>query len=66
MKYFESVLAFLMAAFAIYMGIAAENFYPGRIGRKSTGGKPLPKWFGRLWCFVFAAIAIYMGTRRLR
>jgi hypothetical protein len=53
---------FLAAAFAIYMGVTAENFYPGRLGRKATG-MPVPKWFGRLWCFVFSIIAIYMCIR---
>jgi hypothetical protein len=54
-----------MAAFAIYVGFTAENFFPGKLGRNSTG-KPLPKWFGRLWFFAFAAVAVYMGIRGLR
>jgi hypothetical protein len=54
-----------MAGFAVYVGVTAENFYPGRLGRKAAG-KPLPKWFGRLWFFGFATIAVFMGIRSLR
>lgn len=62
MKYFLPLLFFSMAAVAIYIGSTADRFYPGRLGKEATG-KPLPKWFGRMWFFGFAAIAIYMGIR---
>jgi hypothetical protein len=53
-----------MAAFGIYGGMMASEFYPGRLGG-APKGKPLPKWFGRVWCFGFAAIAVYWGVRAL-
>jgi uncharacterized membrane protein YozB (DUF420 family) len=62
MKHMGAIVSFLMAVFAIYLGATAEEFYPGQLGRK-TNRKPIPRWFGRLWCFVFAAVAIYMGIR---
>lgn len=64
MKYLTSIALFCMAGFGLYGGIAASAFYPGRLGRPSRG-KPLPKWFGRLWFLGFAAIAIYWGIREL-
>jgi len=62
MKNGGAIIYFLMAAFAVYFGATSESFYPGRLGRNSNG-KPVPKWFGRLWFFGFAVIALYMGIK---
>jgi hypothetical protein len=64
-KHFEIWIYFLLAAFGIYVGAASRDFYPGRLGRNATG-KPLPRWFGRLWCFGFAVVMLYLGIRGLR
>jgi hypothetical protein len=64
MKYFGSVVWFLMAAFGMYGGATSKVFYPGTLGRKATG-KPMPTWLGRLWFFGFAAVTLYMGIRAL-
>jgi len=58
-------ITLLMAAFSIYVGFAAQSFHPGRLGRHATG-KPLPRWFGRLWFLGFAAVLLYLAVRQLR
>lgn len=65
MKNFDSIVFFLMAAFAIYIGFTAKEFYPGRLAGKPKG-KPVPKWFGRLWFLGFSAIMLYEGIRAWR
>ena len=63
---FDSILCFLMAAFAIYWALApGGEFYPGRLAGKPKG-KPVPKWFGRLWFLGFAVITLYEGIRAWR
>jgi hypothetical protein len=64
MKHLETWIYLLIAAVALYGGVFGEEFYPGRLGRKPTG-KPLPKWFGRLYFFAFAVIALYSGMKGL-
>jgi hypothetical protein len=51
-----------LGLFALVFAIISDNFYPSMIG---GGKKPIPKWFGRLWCLVFAAIMFYFGLAHL-
>lgn len=64
MRNFDSIVYFLMAAFAIYWVLApGGEFYPGRLAGKPKG-KPVPKWFGRLWFLTGAAILLYWGIKK--
>jgi hypothetical protein len=65
MKNLTAIICFLMAAFAIFVGIVGSKFRLGGLGRTPTS-KPLPNWIGRMWFFGFSVIMLYLGIRSLR
>ncbi len=62
MKYFDSIIWLVMAGLVLVIGVFAERFYAGGPGRLASG-RPIPKWFGRLWFYGFSFVALYLGIR---
>jgi hypothetical protein len=64
LKYFDSVVCFLIAAGAGFMAAKGEAFYSGALGRRSKRQIPMP--VGRL-CFLVGALAmLYLGIENLQ
>lgn len=64
MKNLDSIICFVMAGGAIFIGVASKGFYGGGPGRLAVNN-PVPKWFGRLWFFGFAAVMVYVGIKAM-
>jgi len=65
MKTVTPIVFFIMAIVCLYWSLVAKTYRAGGPGRTATG-KPLPKWFGRLWFVGFGVILLYLAIRALR
>jgi hypothetical protein len=61
MKYIHPFLCFAAAAFCLYFAVAGKRFYSGGPIPGFPERRPLPAWFGRLWCLAGAALSAYWG-----
>jgi hypothetical protein len=65
MKTIAPVIFFLTAIVTLYFGATGKTFRAGGPGRTASG-RPLPRWFGRLWFFGFAVVLLYLAIKGLR
>jgi len=62
LKHTDALVALICGIVGIIFGLTADRFYPGMIGPVGSR-KPLPKWFGRIWCVAWGVIWFYMAVR---